>query len=86
MHLLLSALIVSGMQHMIYHDMSYLYVVLDEMPDHVGDVLVDQDDCNVISIGKVLEGILYLLHRRLCNIIQHSQHSLVAALILDLAE
>lgn len=46
-----------------------LHIVCDLMPDHVSDELVDQDNCNVLAVGVLLEGILYPLHRSFCNII-----------------
>ena len=44
-----------------------LNVVVYEMSDHVGNVLVYEDDGYVISVGEVLEGILYLLDSCLCR-------------------
>ncbi len=46
---------------------SHLYVVVYEMSDHVGDMLVDQDDCYVVPIGEVFECVLNLLDRSLCK-------------------
>lgn len=45
----------------------HLDVVVYEMPDHVGDMLVDQDDCYVVPVCKILECVLYLLDRSLCS-------------------
>ena len=45
----------------------YLNVVVYEVSDHICNVLVDQDDCYVIPICKVLERVLNLLYGRLCK-------------------
>ena len=50
-----------------WSEISHLYVVVYEMPDHVGNMLVDQDDCYVVPICKVFECVLYLLDRSLCS-------------------
>lgn len=42
-------------------------IVVDEVADEVGDVLVDEQDGYVLALGVVLEGVLHLPHRRLCT-------------------
>ena len=44
-----------------------LGVVVDEVADEVGDVLVDKQDGYVLALGVVLEGVLHLPHCRLCT-------------------
>ncbi len=43
-----------------------LVVVVDEVADEVGDVLVDHQDRDVLALRVVLERVLHLLHGRLC--------------------
>lgn len=42
-----------------------MIVILENVPDVVGDVLIDQDDTNVVAGREVLECLLHLLQLRI---------------------
>jgi len=38
-----------------------LIIILQNMPDIIGNVLIDENDSNIVPLGKVEEGFFYLL-------------------------
>ena len=43
-----------------------LIVILQNMPDIIGNVLIDENDSNIVSLGKVKKSFLYLLKFGVC--------------------
>ena len=64
----------------------YLDVVAYEVSDHIGNVLVDQDDCYVIPVCEVLECVLDLLYGCLCKVSDSLSHKKRVAATLRLAK